>query len=285
MVEMKPLSGRRKAYDRILRILLYFCALLVCALLVFIIGYVFVRGLPHVSWSFLTTETSYIKDTIGILPHITNTVYLVVGTLLITLPLGVGAAVYLTEYAKNKKLVAAIEFATETLTGIPSIIFGLVGMLFFIQMMGLKTGVLAGGLTLVVMILPTIVRTTQESLKTVPDSYREGALAMGAGKWHMVRTVVLPNAVDGIVTGCILAVGRIVGESAALLYTAGFGLVLNNFVTALESSSATLTVALYVYASERGETDIAFAIATILMLLTLVINLSANLVGRKLKKN
>ena len=152
-------------------------------------------------------------------------------------------------------------------------------------MMGLKTGVLAGGLTLEVMILPTIVRTTQESLKTVPDSYREGALAMGAGKWHMVRTVVLPNAVDGIVTGCILAVGRIVGESAALLYTAGFGLVLNNFVTALESSSATLTVALYVYASERGETDIAFAIATILMLLTLVINLSANLVGRKLKKN
>ena len=181
--------------------------------------------------------------------------------------------------------MAVIEFATETLTGIPSIIFGLVGMLFFIQMMGLKTGVLAGGLTLVVMILPTIVRTTQESLKTVPDSYREGALALGAGKWHMVRTVVLPNAVDGIVTGCILAVGRIVGESAALLYTAGFGLVLNDFVTALESSSATLTVALYVYASERGETDIAFAIATILMLLTLVINLSANLVGRKLKKN
>ena len=284
MLEMKPLSGRRKAYDRILRFLLYFCALLVCALLVFIIGYVFIRGLPHVSWSFLTTETSYIKDTIGILPHITNTVYLVVGTLLITLPLGVGAAVYLTEYAKNKRLVAAIEFATETLTGIPSIIFGLVGMLFFIQLVGWQTGVLAGGLTLVVMILPTIVRTTQESLKTVPQSYREGSLALGAGKWHMIRTVVLPNAIDGIVTGCILAVGRIVGESAALLYTAGFGLVLNNFFSSLESSSASLTVALYVYASERGETDVAFAIATILMVLTLVINLSASLVGRKLKK-
>ena len=223
--------------------------------------------------------------TIGILPNILNTLYIILLSMVIVLPLGVGAAIYLTEYATNRRLVAVIEFATETLTGIPSIIFGLVGMLFFIQMMGLKTGVLAGGLTLVVMILPTIVRTTQESLKTVPDSYREGALAMGAGKWHMVRTVVLPNAVDGIVTGCILAVGRIVGESAALLYTAGFGLVLNNFVTALESSSATLTVALYVYASERGETDIAFAIATILMLLTLVINLSANLVGRKLKKN
>ena len=260
-------------------------AALTCALLLFIIGYIFFKGLPYVTWQFLSTQPSFIKDTIGILPNILNTVYLVGVTLIITLPLGVGAAIYLTEYARNRRLVAAIEFATETLTGIPSIIFGLVGMLFFIQMMGLKTGVLAGGLTLVVMILPTIVRTTQESLKTVPDSYREGALAMGAGKWHMVRTVVLPNAVDGIVTGCILAVGRIVGESAALLYTAGFGLVLNNFVTALESSSATLTVALYVYASERGETDIAFAIATILMLLTLVINLSANLVGRKLKKN
>ena len=284
-MEMKPLSGRRRAYDRILRFLLYFCAALTCALLLFIIGYIFFKGLPHVTWQFLSTQPSFIKDTIGILPNILNTVYLVGVTLIITLPLGVGAAIYLTEYARNRRLVAAIEFATETLTGIPSIIFGLVGMLFFIQMMGLKTGVLAGGLTLVVMILPTIVRTTQESLKTVPQSYREGALGLGAGKWHMIRTVVLPGAVDGIVTGCILAVGRIVGESAALLYTAGFGLVLNNFVTALESSSATLTVALYVYASERGETDIAFAIATILMLLTLVINLSANLVGRKLKKN
>ena len=279
------LSPRRRAYDRSLRTLLYVCAGITVALLVFLIGYIFYRGLSNISWSLLTSQTSYISDTIGILPNFLNTLYIILLAMVIVLPLGVGAAIYLTEYATNRNVVAIIEFATETLTGIPSIIFGLVGMLFFIQMMGLKTGVLAGGLTLVVMILPTIVRTTQESLKTVPDSYREGALAMGAGKWHMVRTVVLPNAVDGIVTGCILAVGRIVGESAALLYTAGFGLVLNNFVTALESSSATLTVALYVYASERGETDIAFAIATILMLLTLVINLSANLVGRKLKKN
>ena len=205
--------------------------------------------------------------------------------MVIVLPLGVGAAIYLTEYAENKKLVSLIEFAAETLTGIPSIIFGLVGMLFFVQKMNLQAGILAGGLTLVVMILPTVMRTTQESLKTVPQSYREGALGLGAGKWRMVRTVVLPNAIDGIVTGCILAVGRIVGESAALLYTAGFGLVLNGFVKALHASSATLTVALYVYANERGETAVAFSIATILMLLTLLINLSAAFLGRKLKKN
>ena len=280
----KTLSTRRRVYDRVLRVLLYLCGVLTCALLALIIGYIFYRGIPNITWELLSSQTSYIKDTIGILPNILNTVYLVVLAMVIVLPLGVGAAIYLTEYAANRRLVAVIEFAPETLTGIPSIIFGLVGMLFFIQMLGLKTGVLAGGLTLVVMILPTIVRTTQESLKTVPNSYREGALAMGAGKWHMVRTVVLPNSVDGIITGCILAVGRIVGESAALLYTAGFGLVLNGFITSLESSSASLTVALYVYASERGETAVAFAIATILMLLTLVINLSANLVGRKLKK-
>ena len=202
--------------------------------------------------------------------------------MVIVLPLGVGAAVYLTEYAENRRLVSLIEFAAETLTGIPSIIFGLVGML---QKMNLQAGILAGGLTLVVMILPTILRTTQESLKTVPQSYREGALGLGAGKWRMIRTVVLPNAIDGIVTGCILAVGRIVGESAALLYTAGFGLVLSSFVKALHTSSATLTVALYVYANERGETAVAFSIASILMLLTLLINLSAALLGRKLKKN
>ena len=282
-MESKTLSPSRRLYDRGLRALLYLCGFLTCALLVLIIGYIFFRGIPHISLSLLTTESSYINDTIGILPNILNTIYLVALAMVIVLPLGVGAAIYLTEYATNRKLVSMIEFATETLTGIPSIIFGLVGMLFFIQLVGWQTGVLAGGLTLVVMILP-IVRTTQESLKTVPNSYREGSLALGAGKWHMIRTVVLPNAIDGIVTGCILAVGRIVGESAALLYTAGFGLVLNDFFTSLESSSASLTVALYVYASERGETDVAFAIATILMVLTLVINLSASLVGKKLKK-
>ncbi len=281
---MEKLSFRRRFYDKGLKGLLYFCAGLTCALLLFLIGYIFYRGLGDITWELLSTETSYLNDTVGILPNILNTLYIILLAMIIVLPLGVGAAIYLTEYASSRRMVAIIEFASETLTGIPSIIFGLVGMLFFIQMMGLKQGILAGGLTLVIMILPTIIRTTQESLKTVPNSYREGALALGAGKWHMVRTVVLPNAIDGIVTGCILAIGRIVGESAALLFTAGFGLVLNGIWESMQSSSATLTVALYVYASERGEVDVAFAIAAILMVLTLIINLSANLVGKKLKK-
>ena len=280
----EKLSPRRRLYDRGLRFLVWLCAGLTCALLLFLIGYIFYRGVPGITWSLLTSQTSYIKDTVGVLPNILNTLYIIVVAMVIVLPLGVGAAIYLTEYASNRRLVAVIEFAAETLTGIPSIIFGLVGMLLFVQRLGLKAGILAGGLTLVVMILPTIVRTTQESLKTVPQSYREGALGLGAGKWHMVRTVVLPNAIDGIVTGCILAVGRIVGESAALLFTAGFGLVLNDFFTALQSSSATLTVALYVYANERGETGVAFAIAAILMVLTFLINLAANYAGKKLKK-
>ena len=278
------LSPRRRAYDLGLRLCMIFCAGVTCALLIFLIGYIFCRGLPNLTWDLLSGQTSYIQNTIGILPNILNTLYIIFLSMIVVLPLGVGAAIYLTEYAKNRKLVAAIEFATEILTGIPSIIFGLVGMLFFIQLLGLKQGILAGGLTLVVMILPTIVRTTQESLKTVPQSYREGALGLGAGKWHMIRTVVLPNAVDGIVTGCILAIGRIVGESAALLFTAGFGLVLNGFFESLQSSSASLTVALYVYANERGETAVAFAIACILMVLTLLINLAANITGKKLKK-
>ncbi|MFR6379673.1 MAG: phosphate ABC transporter permease PstA [Evtepia sp.] len=277
-----PRAG--EAYDRNLRTLLYVCAGITVALLVFLIGYIFYRGLSNISWSLLTSQTSYISDTIGILPNFLNTLYIILLAMVIVLPLGVGAAIYLTEYATNRNVVAIIEFATETLTGIPSIIFGLVGMLFFLQLMGLKAGILAGGLTLVIMILPTIVRTTQESLKTVPQSYREGSLALGAGKWHMVRTVVLPNAVDGIVTGCILAIGRIVGESAALLFTAGFGLELNNFLTSMQASSATLTVALYVYANERGETGVAFAIAAVLMILVLVINFSATFAGRKLKR-
>ena len=281
---MEKLSLRRRLYDKGLRVVLWLCAGITCALLVFLIGYIFYRGLGNISWELVSGQTSYLEDTIGILPNILNTLYIILLSMVIVLPLGVGAAIYLTEYATNRKLVNIIEFAAETLTGIPSIIFGLVGMLFFIQIIGWKQGILAGGLTLVVMILPTILRTTQESLKTLPQSYREGALGLGAGKWRMVRTVVLPNAIDGIVTGCILAVGRIVGESAALLFTAGFGLVLNGFFQSLESSSATLTVALYVYASERGETDVAFAIAAILMILTLLINLGANLAGKKLKR-
>ena len=226
-MDMEKLSGARKLYDKTLRCLLYLCAFLTCALLVFMIGYIFYRGLPHVTWNLISTKPSYLSDNIGILPDILNTLYIVIATLVIVLPLGVGAAIYLTEYARNRKLVTVIEFATETLTGIPSIIYGLVGMLIFTPLLG--KSLLAGALTLVIMTLPTIVRTTQESLKTVPASYREGALGLGSGKWHMIRTIVLPCSIDGVVTGCILAIGRIVGESAALLFTAGFAHALNGF--------------------------------------------------------
>jgi len=282
---MMTFEKKRKLWNRAVRVGVYTASMLTAALLVGLIGYILYRGLPNLSWQLVSTQTSYIRDTIGILPNLVNTVYIILVAMAIALPLGVGAAIYLTEYSKNRHLTRLIEFAAETLTGIPSILFGLVGMLLFVQRMGLGAGILAGGLTLVMMILPTIVRTTQESLKTVPQAYREGALALGAGKWRMIRTVVLPSAVDGIVTGCILAIGRITGESAALLFTAGFGLKLNNFVKALHSSSATLTVALYVYASEQGKIDVAFAIALILLALTLVINLGANYAGKKLRRN
>ena len=279
-------SAGRVAYDRVLRALLYFCALLTCALLVLLIGYIFYRGLPNVTWQLLSTQESFRNDTIGILPNILNTLLLIFGTLLLVLPLGVGAAIYLTEYARNKRVVEVIEFATETLTGIPSILYGLVGMLFFCLALGWGSSIRAGILTLVIMTLPTIVRTTQESLKTVPQSYREASLGLGSGKWHMVRTVVLPCSVDGIVTGCILSIGRIVGESAALLYTAGSaGILSRNLLQALESSGGSLTVALYMYSMERGEIEVGFAIASILMILTLLINLSAKFLGAKLKKN
>jgi phosphate transport system permease protein len=268
--------------DAMLHVFVYGSAVTVCAALALIIGYIFVRGIPGITAELLTTEPSYIRDTIGILPNILNTLYIVLVAMAIVIPLGVSAAVYLNEYATNRSLTRLISFAVETLTGIPSVIFGLVGMLFFIQMMGCRAGIMAGGLTLVVMVLPTIISNTLESLKTVPVSYREGALALGSGKWHMIRTVVLPNSLDGIVTGCILAIGRIVGESAALLYTAGFGLMLNSFMTALQSSSATLSVALYVYATERGELNVAFSVATILMILTLLLNFAANLASSKL---
>ena len=278
----QSISRSRRMKDAMLHVFVYGSAVTVCAALALIIGYIFVRGIPGITAELLTTEPSYIRDTIGILPNILNTLYIVLVAMAIVIPLGVNAAVYLNEYATNRSLTRLISFAVETLTGIPSVIFGLVGMLFFIQMMGCRAGIMAGGLTLVVMVLPTIISNTLESLKTVPVSYREGALALGSGKWHMIRTVVLPNSLDGIVTGYILAIGRIVGESAALLYTAGFGLMLNSFMTALQSSSATLSVALYVYATERGELTVAFSVATILMILTLLLNFAANLASSKL---
>ena len=279
----QKLSLRRRGYAAFMRALMALAALSTAALVVFLLMYVLGKGIPHLSWELLSTKPSYLTERIGILPDILNTLYIVVAALGITLPLGVGAAVYLTEYAENKRLVSAIELAAETLSGIPSIIYGLVGMLFFCQFMSMKTSLLAGALTLVIMNLPTMMRTTQESLKTVPQSYREGAFGLGAGKWRVIRTVVLPGCVDGILTGCILSVGRIIGESAALLFTAGFAHSLNGFLEGLNSAGATLTVALYVYAKEQGEFGVAFAIAAILMLLALAIDLATALVGRYFK--
>lgn len=267
-----------------MRVIMGISTAITCAVAAFLIIYVLYKGIPNISLELLSTSPSYLSGRIGILPDIMNTLYIILATLLIVLPLGVGAAVYLTEYAKNKKLVGIIEYAAETLSGIPSIIYGLVGMLFFCQFLNMKTSLIAGALTLVIMNLPTIMRTTQESLKTVPQSYREGAFGLGAGKWRVIRTVVLPGCVDGIITGCILSVGRILGESAALLFTAGFAHTLYGLFDGLSSAGATLTVALYVYAKEQGEFEVAFAIAAILMVLTLIINLIADLVGRYFKR-
>ena len=238
------ISVSRRAYNIILCVLMYLAAGLTCLLVLFLIGYVLYKGVPNLSWELVSTSPSYLSGTI----------------------------------------VGIIEYAAETLSGIPSIIYGLVGMLFFCQFLGMKTSLWAGSMTLVIMNLPTIMRTTQESLKTVPQSYREGAFGLGAGKWRVIRTVVMPGCVDGVITGCILAVGRILGETAALLYTAGFAHTLYGLAKGLQNSGATLTVALYVYAKEQGEFDVAFAIASILMVLTLLINLSATLVGRYFKK-
>lgn len=278
------IKTKRKAYSSLMKALMGISVTMTCALVLFLIGYILVKGLPNISWKLLSTKPSYLVDSIGILPDILNTLYVVLATLVIVLPLGVGAAIYLNEYASNKKLVGIIEYASETLSGIPSIIYGLVGMLFFCQFLGMKTSLLAGSLTLVIMNLPTVMRTTQESLKTVPQSYREGAFGLGAGKWRVIRTVVLPSCVDGIITGCILSVGRILGESAALLFTAGFAHALNGIWDGLTSAGATLTVALYVYAKENGEFEVAFAIAAILMILTVLINLAATMVGKYFKK-
>ena len=283
-MKKKAISGSRRAYILTMRILMGAAAVITAALVLFLIAYVLIKGLPNMSWTLLSTAPSYLSDRIGILPDILNTLYIVIATLLIVLPLGVGAAIYLTEYATNRRLIGAIEYAAETLSGIPSIIYGLVGMLFFCQFLNMKTSLLAGALTLVIMNLPTVMRTTQESLKTVPQSYREGAFGLGAGKWRVIRTVVLPGCVDGVLTGCILSVGRILGETAALLYTAGFAHALYNLKDGLQNAGATLSVALYVYAKEQGEFDVAFAIASILMVLALLINLTATLVGRYFKR-
>lgn len=271
----------RKIYSFWMKFLMGISVVLTIGLTIFIVVYVIVKGVPYINIDLLTTKPSYLSGEIGILPDMLNTLYIVIATLIIAVPLGVGAAVYLNEYASNRRLVSIIEYAAETLSGIPSIIYGLVGMLFFCQFMGFGKSIMAGAMTLAIMNLPTIIRTTQESLKTVPDSYREGAFGLGAGKWRMIKTVVLPQCKDGVITGCVLAVGRIIGESAALLFTAGFAHSLNGFFEGLSSSGATLSVALYVYAREQGEFGIAFAIAAILMILAFIINLSTIFIGKE----
>ncbi len=272
------ISNRRRLFLWTVRGGMYLAAALTGILTLFLVGYVMAKGIPNITWQLISTKPSYLSGNIGILPDILNTLYVVIASLAIVLPLGVGAAVYLTEYASSKRLVGVIEYAAEALSGIPSIIYGLVGMLMFSNNFG--TCLLSGALTLVIMNLPTIMRNTQESLKTVPQAYREGAFGLGAGKWRVVRTVVLPGCIDGVLTGCILSVGRILGESAALLFTAGFAHALNGFWDGLSSAGATLTVALYVYAKEQGEFGVAFAIAAILMVLSLLINLAAVLVTK-----
>ena len=283
-MKSNKISRKRLAYIKTMHILMAVSVILTCLLTVFLIVYVLYKGLPNINPHMLTTSPSYVTQKIGILPDILNTVYILLASLVIVLPLGVGAAIYLNESAAGKKIVGIIEYAAETLSGIPSVIYGLVGMLFFCQFLNMQTSLIAGALTLVIMNLPTIMRTTQESLKTVPQSYRDGAFGLGAGKWRVIRTVVLPGCIDGIITGSILAAGRILGESAALLFTAGFAHTLNGFFDGLSSAGATLTVALYVYAKEQGEFEVAFAIAAILMILTLVINIAAAVVSRIFKK-
>lgn len=267
-----------------MKLLMWLSVGVVAALVLFLAGFILFRGIPHITWELLSTKRSYLSGKIGILPDILNTLYIILSTLVFVLPLGVGAAIYLTEYARNKRIVGMIEYAAEALSGIPSIIYGLVGMLLFCDFFQLQTSLLAGALTLSIMSLPTIMRTAQESLKTVPQSYREGAFGLGAGKWRVIRTVVLPGCVDGVITGCILAVGRILGESAALLFTAGVAHDLYGFFEGLSSSGSTLTVALYVYAKEEGEFEVAFAIAALLMIMTLIINFASALVSRYFKK-
>lgn len=283
-MQKQGVSAKRKITIGMLRGAMLLSAAFTCALVLFVTGYVLIRGIPNITWELLSTKPSYLDDKIGILPDILNTVYIMAAALCIVIPVGAGAAVYLTEYAENKRMVSCMEYAAETLSGIPSIIYGLAGMLFFCQFLNMRTSLLAGAMTLVVMNLPTMMRTTQESLKTVPVSYREGAFGLGAGKWRVIRTVVLPGCMDGIITGCILSAGRILGESAALLFTAGFAHTLNGFISGMSGSGATLTVALYIYAKERGEFGVAFAIAAILMLLTWIIHLLATLTGVLFKR-
>ena len=274
----------RRLRNALARLLLWLSAAAACALLLLVAGYIFFRGEPGVSLELLTGRDSVLEGTVGILPSILNTLYVIAVSLAIVVPVGVGAAIYLTEYAQNRRLAGAMAFAAETLAGIPSILYAMVGVMVFCTALGLQRTLLAGSLTLAVMTLPTVIRTTQESLKSVPRSYREGALGLGAGQWRTIRTVVLPSSLDGMITGCILAVGRVVGESAVLMYTAGLSTAMQDFGTIqglMRASGATLSVALYVYAKERSDFAAAFSVATVLLVLAALLNLAALLIGRR----
>lgn len=274
----------RRAKNAGLRLLPWLSGGLTAALLALVVLYVCARGLPGLSWQLLTREESVLEGTPGLLPSILNTLVVVALSLTLVLPLGVGAAVYLTEYARAPRLVQAIEFAADTLSGIPSLLYALVGTILFCDILGLQKTLLAGSLTLAVMTLPTVLRSTQESLKAVPPSYREAALGLGAGRWRTIRTLVLPASVDGVVTGCILAAGRVVGETAVLMYTAGLSTAMQDFSSIqsfMKASGATLTVALYVYAKERSDFAAAFTVGTVLLAITALINLIAAAVGRR----
>lgn len=278
------MKHKTRVSDNIVRFFIYLSAAFSVLLLIGIIGYVFYKGIASVNWQFLTTVTSTLKKTVGIAGNIVNTLYIIVITLLIATPVGIGSAIYLNEYAKPGKLVRAIEFTTETLSGIPSIIFGLFGMVFFGNVFGFGYSILTGSLTLTIMVLPLITRNTQEALKTVPDSYRSGALGMGATKWHMIRTILLPSAMPGIITGVILAIGRIVGESAALLFTAGSGYLLPRtgigFINKIMESGGTLTIQLYL-SMAKAEYNVAFGIAVVLLIIVLMINLLTKHLAKK----
>lgn len=283
--ECVPHRNTRRVKEGLIYTGIYACAVFCVLLLLGIIGYVFKRGLPQVSVGFLTSVTSVLKGTVGIAGNLVNTIYIVLVTMLIATPVGVGAAIYLNEYAKPGKLVSLIEFATETLSGIPSIIFGLFGMMFFGQTLGFGYSLLTGALTLILMVLPLITRNTQEALKTVPEGYRNGAIGLGAGKWHAIRTIILPSAMPGIITGMILSIGRIVGESAALLFTAGSAKLLPQGISGLFQklfqSGGTLTIQLYLSATSEGDFDTAFGIAAVLLIVVFLINLATKALIRK----
>ncbi len=287
---MAKLRGRRiSVKELLLYALIYLCVALSVVLLLGIIIYVLIKGIGSINWGFLTTVTSVRYGTIGIAGNIVNTILIILVTMLIATPIGIGSAIYLNEYAKPGKLVSLIEFATETLSGIPSIIFGLFGMMFFGETLGFGYSIMTGALTLILMVLPLITRNTQEALKTVPDGYRNGAIGLGAGKWHMIRTILIPSAMPGIITGVILAIGRIVGESAALLFTAGAAKLLPNGIMGifnkLFQSGGTLTIQLYLSATSEGDFDTAYGIAVVLLVIVFLINIMTKKLTRKFDKS